>query len=75
MLSHTPRRGGPSKIPAWAQAALNERLQQEDGFESYGAICHWLEEQLGIIAPYSPTGLGLHGEPTRRAGFTIRSAS
>lgn len=52
LLSHTPRRGGVSKIPAWAQTALNDRLQQEDGFESYGAICHWLEEQLGIVAPY-----------------------
>lgn len=52
LLSHRPRRGGVSKIPAWAQAALNDRLQQEDGFEGYGAICQWLEEQLGIVAPY-----------------------
>lgn len=52
LLSHTPRRGGPCKIPGWAQAALKERLQQEDGFESYGAICQWLEEQLGIVACY-----------------------
>ena len=52
MLSHTPRTGAPHKIPAWAQSALKNRLQQEDGFESYGAICQWLEESLGIVAPY-----------------------
>jgi transposase len=30
LLSHRPRRGGVSKIPAWVQAALNDRLQQND---------------------------------------------
>jgi transposase len=51
MLSHTPRTGPPQKIPTWAQDALKARLQEED-FESYGEICQWLEEQLGIVAHY-----------------------
>lgn len=52
LLSHIPRNGRAHSIPDWAQAALKEGLQQSDGFESDGAICTWLEEQLGIVAPY-----------------------
>lgn len=39
-------------IPAWAEAALVKRLQEPQGFESYGATQQWLESNLGIIAPY-----------------------
>lgn len=52
MLTHTPRTGRRQSIPLWAQAALNKRLQQSEGFNSYGEICQWLETQLGIAAPY-----------------------
>jgi transposase len=48
MLEHKPRTGRQQSILQWAQEALNKRL----GFESYGAICQWLETQLGISAPY-----------------------
>lgn len=46
LLEHKPRTG------LWAQEALNKRLQQSEGFNSYGEICQWLETQLGITAPY-----------------------
>jgi len=52
LLEHKPRTGRQQSIPQWAQAALNQRLHQPEGFESYGAICQWLESQLGISAPY-----------------------
>lgn len=52
LLAHTPRTGRRQSIPPWAQAALKQRLQQNEGFNSYGEICQWLETQLGITAPY-----------------------
>ncbi len=52
LLSHPPRLGRQHSIPDWAQKALNKRLQQEEGFNSYGEICQWLESQLGIVSPY-----------------------
>jgi transposase len=52
MLEHKPRTGRQQSIPQWAQEALNKRLHQPEGFESYGEICQWLERQLGISAPY-----------------------
>lgn len=52
MLAHTPRTGRRQSIPPWAQEALNKRLHQSEGFNSYGEICQWLETQLGISAPY-----------------------
>ena len=51
MLEHKPRSGRQQSIPQWAQDALNKRLHQPEGFESYGEICGWLETQLGISAP------------------------
>lgn len=52
MLGHKPRTGRRRRIPQWAQDALNRRLHQAEGFESYGEICQWLETQLGISASY-----------------------
>ena len=52
LLCHQPRLGRRSSIPQWAQEALRKRLEQPEGFESYGAICQWLKTQLGIDAPY-----------------------
>jgi transposase len=44
--------GRPRKIPTWAVQALAKRLKQEEGFESYSAICQWLQTNLGITAKY-----------------------
>lgn len=52
LLNHKPRVGRRHSIPQWAQDALNKRLQQEEGFNSYSEICQWLESQLGIVSPY-----------------------
>jgi transposase len=52
MLAHKARTGRQQSIPQWAQEALNRRLHESEGFNSYGEICQWLETQLGISAPY-----------------------
>lgn len=44
--------GRPRNIPTWAEAALQKRLQEHQGFDGYQAICDWLETQLGIEAKY-----------------------
>lgn len=46
------RSGRPRAIPAWAEAALQKRLQESEGFDGYSAICDWLDTQLGIQAAY-----------------------
>lgn len=52
ILSHKPRVGRMPKIPEWPQKALDKQLQQEEGFNSYGEIRHWLQEKLGIEISY-----------------------
>jgi transposase len=52
ILSHKPRLGRKSKIPTWAQKALDKQLKQEEGFNSYGEIRQWLQEKLGIETTY-----------------------
>lgn len=52
LLTHSPRLGRQPSIPQWAQDALDKRLQREEGFNSYGEICQWLESELGIVSPY-----------------------
>ena len=44
--------GRPRKIPPWAEKALVKRLEEPEGFESYNAICQWLQTNLGIKANY-----------------------
>lgn len=44
--------GRARAILTWAERALAKRLQEPEGFESYGAIQEWLKTNLGIIAPY-----------------------
>jgi len=61
LLSHKARSGRPPRIPDWAKTALKKRLEEREGFESYGAICQWLEEQLGIVAPYKTVHQLVHG--------------
>ena len=40
--------GRPRKIPLWAEKALEKRLHSNQGFNSYGEICQWLSEDLGV---------------------------
>lgn len=44
--------GRARAIGLWAERALAKRLQEPQGFESYGAIQEWLKTNLGINAPY-----------------------
>jgi transposase len=52
LLRRNKSSGRPRSIPKWAESALEKRLQQPQGFESYGAICQWLETNLGVQAAY-----------------------
>ncbi len=52
ILRHKPRVGRKPKIPQWAEKALEQQLQQENGFNSYGEIRQWLQEKLGIESTY-----------------------
>lgn len=47
---HSP--GRPRAIPTWAEQALEKKLEDSQGMESYGEICQWLREKLGITAKY-----------------------
>ncbi|KJH71561.1 helix-turn-helix domain-containing protein [Aliterella atlantica] len=44
--------GRTRAIPDWAEKALAKRLQEPEGFESYGEIQEWLEAKLGVVAAY-----------------------
>ena len=44
--------GRPRTIPQWAEKSLNQRLNEAQGFDSYGEICQWLTDSLGVVAPY-----------------------
>lgn len=52
LLKHKPRTGRQQSIPQWAQKALIKKLEEPEGFGSYGEICQWLESQLGIKTNY-----------------------
>lgn len=52
LLEQKASSGRPRAIPAWAEAALQKRLQEPQGFDGYSAICDWLENKLGIQAKY-----------------------
>ena len=52
LLGQASSLGRPRKIPMWAEKALAKRLEEPEGFESYGAICQWLETKFGIQAKY-----------------------
>lgn len=52
LLAKKTSTGRPRLIPTWAEKALRKRLEEKQGFESYGEICQWLEENLGIVANY-----------------------
>lgn len=44
--------GNPSSIPPSAVAQLKQRLQQSHGFNSYGQVQQWLEQECGVSAAY-----------------------
>lgn len=52
LLNKKISKGRPRKIPKWAEKALEKRLKENEGFNSYGEICEWLAEKLGIVAKY-----------------------
>jgi transposase len=52
LLGRATSPGRPRKIPSWAELALRKRLEEPEGFESYSAICQWLQTNLGIEANY-----------------------
>lgn len=45
--------GKTSRVPPDVLAALRERLEQPDGFASYGAIQTWLAETHGVQMQYA----------------------
>ena len=61
LLKQNPRTGRPRSIPRWAEEALEKKLKSPEGFESYGAICQWLEKTLGIKAHYKTVHKLVHG--------------
>ena len=52
LLEHKPRTGRKQSVPQWAQKALMKKLEEPEGFGSYGEICQWLESELGIKTKY-----------------------
>lgn len=52
LLERKQSPGRPCGLPGWAEQALEKRLQSEEGFRSYHEIGEWLENNLGIVAPY-----------------------
>jgi transposase len=52
LLISTPP-GKPSKLPKQALEGLRLRLQERQGFQSYGEIQQWLAQQYGVKAAYT----------------------
>jgi transposase len=52
LLKPQSRWGRKPGIPQWAERALNKRLQERQGFHSYGEIQEWLERTLGVSVSY-----------------------
>ena len=44
--------GRPRKVPQWVEKSLEQKLKEAQGFDSYGEICQWLTENLGVVASY-----------------------
>ena len=44
--------GEPAKIQGEALEKLQQRLQSEEGFSSYGAIVEWLEQECNLKLKY-----------------------
>lgn len=44
--------GAPAKIQGQALEKLQQRLQSDEGFGSYGAIVEWLDQECGLTLKY-----------------------
>lgn len=49
-IKHGP--GGKRVIPVWAEERLARRLEEPEGFKSYGEVQGWLAQTLGVEAEY-----------------------
>ena len=48
LLEQQVKSGRKPEIQKWAIQALSKRLQEPEGFHSYGEIQEWLEKTLGV---------------------------
>jgi transposase len=53
LLARDWKRGRKQHIPVAADQKLQARLEQSDGFESYGAIREWLKQDCGVEVSYA----------------------
>lgn len=60
LLKLQSRWGRKPGIPQWAEKALNKRLQEREGFHSYGEIQQWLERTLGVSVSYQVVHRTVH---------------
>lgn len=44
--------GRPKVIPPWVVVSLQQRLNEPEGFKSYGQVQQWLKDTLGVEARY-----------------------
>lgn len=63
--------GKPSKLPADVLEGLRQRLQERDGFQSYGEIQSWLADEYNVQAAYQT----VHGIVRYKLQFFTQSAS
>ncbi|MFQ4143416.1 helix-turn-helix domain-containing protein [Chlorogloeopsis sp. ULAP02] len=52
LLEQKHSSGRPRAIPKWAENALHQQLQKQEGFNDYQEIVDWLQENLGINTTY-----------------------
>ncbi len=52
LLEQQVRSGRKPEIPQWGIQALRKRLQEPEGFHSYGEIQEWLQQEYSIEASY-----------------------
>ncbi len=60
LLEQQVRLGRKPEIPQWAIQALRKRLQEPEGFHSYGEIQEWLERTLGVSVSYKVVHRTVH---------------
>lgn len=53
LLVTTWKRGRKRQIPVTADQKLKTRLEQSQGFNSYGAIQQWLQQECGVEVSYA----------------------
>ncbi|NEO61724.1 MAG: helix-turn-helix domain-containing protein [Moorea sp. SIO4G2] len=53
LLEHNKKSGRPRKIPLDVEEKLRLKLQQPEGFSSYGEVQLWLKGLCGMDIPYA----------------------